>query len=214
MYRFSLRVAEGPRARRNGFCFGLHGFRVVCRWAVCASAPWPSRRCAVGCARVLNTFSLVPCALCGFTLCASLVRQWFSIERLILRRFSGGAARSRLRRRWHYRKRSLYRELCSVPRARSKALGTGTLCREQKIELSAQKKPAVQTYCAESEQSRLSAQPTTHGTEELCRELQEWALGTAGTSRRKVTTATSVGPAIRCAESPPMASAQKSVPSA
>jgi hypothetical protein len=37
----------------------------------------------------------------------------------------------------HYRKRSLYRELCSVPRARSKALGTGTLCREQKIELSA-----------------------------------------------------------------------------
>jgi hypothetical protein len=31
----SLRVAEGPRARCNGFRFGLHGFRVVCRWAVC-----------------------------------------------------------------------------------------------------------------------------------------------------------------------------------
>jgi hypothetical protein len=61
----------------------------------------------------------------------------------------------------HYRKRSmkrsLYRELYSVPRARSKALGTGTLCREQQIELSAQKKPAVQTVCAEREQSSLSA---------------------------------------------------------
>jgi hypothetical protein len=62
-----------------------------------------------------------------------------------------------------------------VPRARSKALGTGTLCREQKIQLSAQKKLAVQTYCAEREQSGLSAQPPTHGTEELCRELQKLA---------------------------------------
>jgi hypothetical protein len=43
----------------------------------------------------------------------------------------------------HYRKRSLYRELHSVPRARFKALGTGTLCREQKIELSARKKPYI-----------------------------------------------------------------------
>jgi hypothetical protein len=73
------------------------------------------------------------------------------------------------------------------------------LCREQKIELSAQKKPAVQTYCADREQSRLSAQPPT----QLCRELQKWA------QRRKVTAATAVGPAVgptvRCAESPPMA---------
>jgi hypothetical protein len=128
----------------------------------------------------------------------------------------------------HYRKRSLYRELCSVPRARSKALGTGTLCeskrsssrhrknprysrhrdalREQKIELSAQKKPAVQTYFAETEQSSLSAQPATHGTEELCRELQKRALSTAETSRRKVTAVgPAVGPAVRCVESPPMA---------
>jgi hypothetical protein len=92
-----------------------------------------------------------------------------------------------------------------VPRARSKPLGTGTLCREQKIQLSAQKKPAVQTYCAEREQSRLSAQPPTHGTEELCRELQKLALGTAETSRRKVTAATTVDLAVRCAESPLLA---------
>jgi hypothetical protein len=70
----------------------------------------------------------------------------------------------------HYRKRSLYRELGSVPRARSQALGTETLCRELRVQLSAQKQPAVQTYCAEREQSRLSAQTSTHGTEDLCRE--------------------------------------------
>jgi hypothetical protein len=71
-----------------------------------------------------------------------------------------------------------------VPRARSQALGTETLWREQRVQLSAQKKPAVQTYCAEREQSRLSAQASTHGTEDLCRELQKRALGTAATSRR------------------------------
>jgi hypothetical protein len=92
-----------------------------------------------------------------------------------------------------------------VSRARSKALGTGTLCREQRVQLSAQKKPAVQTYCAEREQSRLSAQPSTHGTEHLCRELQKRALGIAATSRRNVTAVTAVGPAVRCAESPLLA---------
>jgi hypothetical protein len=105
----------------------------------------------------------------------------------------------------HYRKRSLYRELGSVPRARSKALGTETLCREQRVQLSAQKKPAVQTYCAEREQSRLSAQTTTRGTEDLCRELEKRALGTAATSRRNVTAVTAVCPAVRCAESPLLA---------
>jgi hypothetical protein len=96
---------------------------------------------------------------------------------------------------------------------------SSTLCREPDPKLSAQgrfaeskrsssrhrKKPTVQTYCAEREQRHLSAQPLTHGTEELCRELQKRALGTAQTSRRKVTAATAVGPAVRCAESPPMA---------
>jgi hypothetical protein len=105
----------------------------------------------------------------------------------------------------HYWKRSLYREHGSVPRARSKALGTGALCREQRVELSAQKKPAVQLYCAEIEQSRLSAQTWTHGTEHLCRELQKRALGTAATSRRNVTAVTAVCPAVRCAESPLLA---------
>jgi K+-sensing histidine kinase KdpD len=105
----------------------------------------------------------------------------------------------------HYRKRSLYRELGYVPRARSKALGTETLCREQRVQLSAQKKLAVQTYCAEREQSRLSAQTTTHGTEDLCRELEKRALGTAATSRRNVTAVTAVCPAVRCAESPLLA---------
>jgi hypothetical protein len=92
-----------------------------------------------------------------------------------------------------------------VPRARSKALGTGTLCGEQRVQLSAQKKPAVHTYYAEWEQSRLSAQTTTHGIEHLCRELQKRALGTAATSRRNVTAITAVCPAVRCAESPLLA---------
>jgi hypothetical protein len=105
----------------------------------------------------------------------------------------------------HYRKRSLYRELGSVPRARSKALGTETLCREQRVQLSAQKKPAVQTYCVEREQSRLSAQTTTHCTEDLCRELEKRALATTATSRRNVTAVTAVCPAVRCAESPLLA---------
>jgi hypothetical protein len=102
----------------------------------------------------------------------------------------------------HYRKCSLYRELGSVPRARSKALGTETLCRKQRVQLSAQKQPAVQTYCAEREQSHLSAQTTTHGTEDLYRELEKRALGTAATTRRNVTAVTAVCPAVRCAESP------------
>jgi hypothetical protein len=105
----------------------------------------------------------------------------------------------------HYRKRSLYRELASVPRARSQALGTETLCREQRVQLSAQKKPAVQTYCAEREQSRLSAQASTHDTEYLCRELQRRALGTAATSRRNVTAVMAVCPAVKCAGSPLLA---------
>jgi hypothetical protein len=37
-------------------------------------------------------FSLLSCVLCGFTLRASLVRQRFSIERRILRRFSSGGS--------------------------------------------------------------------------------------------------------------------------
>jgi hypothetical protein len=105
----------------------------------------------------------------------------------------------------YYRKRSLYRELPSVPRARSQALGTETLCREQRVQLSTQKKPAVQTYCAEREQCRLSAQEPTHGTEDLCRELQKRALGTAATSRRNVTAVMAVCPAVKCAKSPLLA---------
>jgi hypothetical protein len=105
----------------------------------------------------------------------------------------------------HYQKRSLYRELHSVPRARSKALGTGTLCREHQIELSAQKKPAVQTVFAEREQSRLSAQPRTHDTEALWRELPKQALGIAKNSRQNGMTVTAVGPAVKCAQSPPLA---------
>jgi hypothetical protein len=105
----------------------------------------------------------------------------------------------------HYRKRGLYRELASVPRARSQALGTETICREQRAQLSAQKKPAVQSSCAEREQCRLSAQAPTHGTENLCRELQKRALGTAATSRRNVTAVMAVCPAVNCAESPILA---------
>jgi hypothetical protein len=83
----------------------------------------------------------------------------------------------------HYRKRSLYRELGSVPRARSKALGTETLCREQRVQLSAQKNPryrrtvprgnraasrhrqrlTAQRICAESWRSGPSAQPPPQG---------------------------------------------------
>jgi hypothetical protein len=92
-----------------------------------------------------------------------------------------------------------------VPRAKPKAHGTGTLCREHQIELSAQKKPAVETVSAEREQSRLSTQPRTHDTEALWRELQKQALGTAWTSRHNGTAVTAVGPAVKCAESPPLA---------
>jgi hypothetical protein len=67
-------------------------------------------------------------------------RNFGSVEKLIL--FS---PTPNLPTYCHYQKRSLYRELGSVPRARSQALGTETLCREQRVQLSAQKKPAVQT---------------------------------------------------------------------
>jgi hypothetical protein len=93
-----------------------------------------------------------------------------------------------------------------VPRAKPKAHGTGTLCREHQIELSAQKKPVVQTVCAEREQSRLSAQPRTHSTEALWRELQKKALGIAETSQHNETAVTAIGPTVKCAESPPFGS--------
>jgi hypothetical protein len=86
--------------------------------------------------------------------------------------------------RLHYRKHSLYRELGSVPRARSKALGTGTLCREQRT----------------SSRHRNSC-----GTDVLCREGTEPPLGTATNSRRNVTAVMAVCPAVKCAESPLLA---------
>jgi hypothetical protein len=95
---------------------------------------------------------------------------------------------------------------------------SSVLCRELDPKLSAQRR------CAESKWSStrhrknpryrrivprgnrgLSAQTSTHGTEDLCRELQKRALGTDATSRRNVTAVTAVCPAVRCAESPLLA---------
>jgi hypothetical protein len=93
---------------------------------------------------------------------------------------------------------------------------SSTLCRELDPKISAQGRFAESnrsssrhrknpTVCAEREQSSLSAQPTTHGTEELWRELQKQALGTSETSWHNGTALTAVGPAVKCAESPPLA---------
>jgi hypothetical protein len=109
----------------------------------------------------------------------------------------------------HYRKCSICRELKYVSRAKTKAHSTGPLCREHQIELSAQKKPAVQRVCAEREHGRLSAQPRTHGTEALWREWQKQALGTAETPRHNGMAVTAVGPAVKCAESPTFGSRQR-----